>query len=210
MADFPAPPSEVLALLAAAVPDMQARAAGLDREEAFPEQDITLLISLGLLTAPLPRRLGGLGAGTEPEGCQLLFSILRTIGQGNMAVGRLFEAHVNAVKLIVDYGDAGQVQQMAGHVRAGSHVRRLGHGPARRRAWCCATARCRARRGRAPAPGTSRARWSRSRPGRARAWRRSAPTARSRSGRCAACCTGCAPASTAGCAWTASGCPWQT
>ena len=119
MADHPAPPSEVLALLGAAVPSMQARAAGLDREESFPEEDISLLVSLGLLTAPLPRRLGGLGAGTEPEGCQLLFGILRTIGQGNMAVGRLFEAHVNAVKLIVDYGDAGQVQKMAGHVRAG-------------------------------------------------------------------------------------------
>ncbi len=98
---------------------MQARAAGLDRDEAFPDEDIALLHSLGLLAAPLPRSLGGQGAGTEPAGCQLLFGILRTIGQGNMAVGRLFEAHVNAVKLILDYGDAGQVQQMATHVRAG-------------------------------------------------------------------------------------------
>ncbi len=98
---------------------MQARAAGLDRDEAFPDEDIALLHSLGLLTAPLPQTLGGQGAGTEPAGCQLLFGILRTIGQGNMAVGRLFEAHVNAVKLILDYGDAGQVQQTATHVRAG-------------------------------------------------------------------------------------------
>lgn len=119
MADFPTPSTNMLAHLAAAVPTMQAHAAGLDRDEAFPDEDIALLHSLGLLTAPLPRSLDGQGAGTEPEGCQLLFSILRTIGQGNMAVGRLFEAHVNAVKLIVDYGDAAQVQRMAGHVRAG-------------------------------------------------------------------------------------------
>lgn len=114
----PLPPNP-LPLLAAAVPAMQARAAALDREEAFPEEDITLLRGLGLLAAPLPRRLGGLGAGTEREGGMVLFDILRTIGQGNLAVGRLYEAHVNAIKLIVDYGDAGQVQAAAGNVRAG-------------------------------------------------------------------------------------------
>lgn len=119
MADVPSSSRDVAAKLAAAIPAMQARAARLDRDEAFPDEDIALLHSLGLLTAPLPRSLGGQGAGTEPEGCRLLFTILRTVGQGNMAVGRLFEAHVNAVKLIVDYGDAAQVQRMAGHLRAG-------------------------------------------------------------------------------------------
>ena len=113
------PSPDPLPALAAALPSMQSRAASLDRDEAFPDEDIALLESLGLLMAPVPRALGGLGAGTEPEGGAVLFRALRLIGQGNMAVGRLFEAHVNAVKLIVDYGNAGQVQALAERVRAG-------------------------------------------------------------------------------------------
>ena len=119
MNDLPAPPPDLLARVAAAVPAMQARAAELDRDEAFPDEDISLMRGLGLLAAPLPRVLGGLGIGTEPGGGALLFGVLRSIGQGNMAVGRLFEAHVNAVKLIVDYGTAEQVDALAVRARAG-------------------------------------------------------------------------------------------
>ena len=101
------------------MPDMQARAVALDREERFPDDDIQVLRGLGLLTAPLPRRLGGAGAGTEPEGAGLLFTVLRLVGRGNMAVGRLFEAHVNALKLILDYGSPSQVNLAAADAHAG-------------------------------------------------------------------------------------------
>lgn len=113
------PPDRAADALRAALPDMQARAAVLDREEQFPGDDIALLASLSLLTAPLPRKVGGHGAGTEPDGGDALFATLRVIGQGNMAVGRLYEAHVNALKLIVDYGTPGQVEQAAEDARAG-------------------------------------------------------------------------------------------
>lgn len=113
------PVSDLPAELAAAVPVMQARAAELDRDEAFPADDIALLRDLGLLIAPLPHRLGGRGAGTEPAGADLLLNSLRTVGRGNLAVGRLFEAHVNALKLIVDYGTPEQAEAAAADAHAG-------------------------------------------------------------------------------------------
>ena len=107
------------AALARLVPAMQARAAALDAEEAFPEQDFQALRELGAFKAPLPSSQGGQGAGTEPGGMDLILRILTILGQGNLAVGRLFEAHVNAVKLIAAYGTPAQVERAAAEVRDG-------------------------------------------------------------------------------------------
>ncbi|GAC1491674.1 MAG: acyl-CoA dehydrogenase family protein [Acetobacteraceae bacterium] len=101
------------------VPAMQARAIDLDAEEAFPEQDMALLRELGALLAPLPARLGGRGAGTEAAGAALIASLLRTLGQGNLAIGRLFEAHVNALQLITPFGSAAQIERVAADVQDG-------------------------------------------------------------------------------------------
>ena len=112
-------PDTLSAALARLVPAMQGRAAALDAEEAFPEQDMNTLRELGALMAPLPAGHGGQGAGTEPGGVDLILRILTTLGQGNLAVGRLFEAHVNAVKLITAYGTPAQVERAASEVRDG-------------------------------------------------------------------------------------------
>jgi len=112
-------PDALLTAVARLVPAMQGRAAALDAEAAFPVQDFQLLRELGALEAPLPSRLGGHGAGTEPQGAGLIASLLRTLGQGNLAVGRLFEAHVNALKLIVEFGTPSQAERAAADVRAG-------------------------------------------------------------------------------------------
>lgn len=112
-------PDALLAALAHLVPAMQERAIALDADEAFPEHDIQALRELGALTASLPSRLGGYGAGTAPEGCELLLDLLRSLGQGNLAVGRLFEAHVNALQLIVAYGSPTQIERAAADVRDG-------------------------------------------------------------------------------------------
>ena len=98
---------------------MQARAVALDRDGQFPTHDVALLRRLGLLTAPLPRSMGGWGAGTERDGADAVLAILRAIGCGNLALGRLYEAHVNALKLIVDYGTADQAAVAAGDASAG-------------------------------------------------------------------------------------------
>lgn len=107
------------AALVGLMPAMQARAAALDAEEAFPEQDFQVLRELGALRAPLPSSQGGQGAGTEPGGMDLIVRLLTILGQGNLAVGRLFEAHVNALKLIVAYGTPPQVERAAAEVRDG-------------------------------------------------------------------------------------------
>ncbi len=116
----PGPPWQAaVAQLEAAAASMQARAAVLDRDGQFPGDDVALLRSLGLLVAPLPRSVGGWGAGTERDGADALLAILRAIGRGNLALGRLYEAHVNALKLIVDYGAADQAEAAAQDARSG-------------------------------------------------------------------------------------------
>jgi len=96
--------------LAGAVADMQARAPALDQNGAFPTKDIALLRRLGLLAAPVPTELGGLGLGTEPDAALDIMEVLRLIGRGNLSVGRLYEAHVNALRLIMRDGTLAQRQ----------------------------------------------------------------------------------------------------
>lgn len=98
---------------------MADRAAALDHAAAFPAEDMALLRRLGLCAAPLPCRLGGTGAGTEPEGADAVFAILRLLGRGNASVGRLFEAHVNAVRLILRFGTPPQVDALVEDCRSG-------------------------------------------------------------------------------------------
>ncbi len=71
------------------------------------------------MLAPLPRSLGGLGLGTEPEAGAALLDALRLIGRGSLAVGRLYEGHVNAIRLLMQYGSAAQRQRAAADVSDG-------------------------------------------------------------------------------------------
>lgn len=109
----------LLAGLSRLVPGMQRRAEALDAAEAFPAEDMAALRTLGALASPLPRALGGLGAGTEPDGGVVLLEVLRLLGRGHLAVARLFEAHVNAVRLVARYGSPAQIASVAADVRGG-------------------------------------------------------------------------------------------
>lgn len=113
------PSAAVLADVVRLIPEMQERAVKLDAREAFPEHDFTLLRQIGALLMPLPTRFGGCGAGTEAAGADLLIGLLGALGQGNLAVGRLFEAHVNALQLIMTFGSPVQMEQAAADVQAG-------------------------------------------------------------------------------------------
>jgi alkylation response protein AidB-like acyl-CoA dehydrogenase len=97
----------------ALVPDMQERAVALDAAGVFPGADIERLCVCGALTAPLPRDLGGLGLGIESDGALTLMDVLCLIGRGNQSVGRLYEAHVNVVRLVTRYGTSAQLQGTA-------------------------------------------------------------------------------------------------
>lgn len=100
---------------------MADEASDLDRDEAFPTAAIRRLQEIGAFTAPLPRSFRGIGAGTEPGTTPTLVALLRGVGQGSLSVGRILEAHVNAIRLIMEYGSPAQRQGAAQDVHDG-HV----------------------------------------------------------------------------------------
>ncbi|MDT8329816.1 acyl-CoA dehydrogenase, partial [Roseomonas gilardii] len=62
---MPASQAEMLERLDALLPGMEERAARLDEEGGLPGEDVAVLGAAGMLAAPLPRALGGLGWGSE-------------------------------------------------------------------------------------------------------------------------------------------------
>jgi len=94
------------------------RAAGQDRDDGFPHADVADLARLGLLAAPVPAAAGGAGLGAEP-GAGTLAEVLRLVGSGSLALGRLYEGHVNALQLIGQYGEASQRARLFADARAG-------------------------------------------------------------------------------------------
>ncbi len=103
----------LLIRVTALVPQWSEHAAVLDSEGRIPEVELRQLRDMGALSAPLPVELGGLGVGTEPFGAPGLLRLLRLIGRGNLSLGRIFEGHVNALKLVALYGSADQLQAAA-------------------------------------------------------------------------------------------------
>src|ERR1700712_4305747 len=75
---------------------MQGRAGALDRDAAFPAAEIDRFRSIGALSPALPVT----GSGNANE----LAALLILVGQGNLSVGRILEAHLNALHLIGRYG----------------------------------------------------------------------------------------------------------
>ena len=109
----------LLARVAALVAPMAERAAGLDREGGFPTEDLAALREAGALLAPVPARMGGMGLGTEAAGASGLAALLGLVGRGSLAVGRVLEGHVNALKLVALYGTEAQLRRAAEDAAAG-------------------------------------------------------------------------------------------
>ena len=76
------------------------RAAGADRGWHDLSEDIAAMHAANWLTACLPRSGGGRGWGTQPAGTIAAFDALRKLGQVSLPAARLFEGHMNAVKLV--------------------------------------------------------------------------------------------------------------
>jgi alkylation response protein AidB-like acyl-CoA dehydrogenase len=90
------------------------RAEERDADGAFPDDEITELHRAGLLTAPLPLAWGGF----EPSAAELT-AWLRCIGGGSLSLGRLYEGHVNALALMLRYGDEAQIGRCVREAEAG-------------------------------------------------------------------------------------------
>ena len=84
------------------------RAAAQDHDGAFPVEEVRHLGVCGLLTAPFPPSLGGLGIAFGTP--RVLQPVLTEVGTGNLALGRLYEGHVNAVGLVARYGNAANLK----------------------------------------------------------------------------------------------------
>ena len=97
------------------------RAAVVDVAGAFPDEDFDDLHACGLLAAPLPPAHGGAGLAGDPGQAHALYRVLREVGRGNLAVGRVYEGHVNALALIEEWGSEEQLATAARDARAG-HV----------------------------------------------------------------------------------------
>ena len=79
-------------------------------------EDISALHVLGLLVAPLPSSEGGCSLGHGADSVDATIEVLSTIGRASLPWARLYEGHVNAVKLIILYGCELQNREMAHRV----------------------------------------------------------------------------------------------
>src|ERR1700721_4058133 len=84
-----------------------ARAGEYDEDGAYPAADVAALHEAGLLTAVLPVECGGAGLTGLA-----LSEVLRSIGSGSLPLGRLFEGHVNALALVLRYGNHERVERV--------------------------------------------------------------------------------------------------
>ena len=91
-----------------------ARAEAYDEDGAFPAADVDALRESGLLTAALPSKCGS----AELTGVSLS-EALRSIGSGSLPLGRLFEGHVNALELVLRYGNRDQIEMFGREARQG-------------------------------------------------------------------------------------------
>ena len=92
-------------------------AASLDYDDAFPAEEFQRLAEAGLLAAPLPKAHGGLGLCTEAGGMRAGLQLLARLGWGSLAVGRVYEGHVNALQLLNLFGTAAQRERAAADAR---------------------------------------------------------------------------------------------
>ncbi|MFD2718005.1 acyl-CoA dehydrogenase family protein [Hymenobacter monticola] len=114
----PATPAQAEMAAAQLAPKLFAQAAATDEVGAFPSQEFAWLQTAGLLTAALPADLGGAGLNVPAATLPLLHT-LQHIGRGNLAVGRVYEGHLNALLLIQQLGTAAQTARYAADARAG-------------------------------------------------------------------------------------------
>ena len=111
-------PAQAEAAAAQVAPRLFAQAAETDVPGGFPTQEFDWLHTAGLLTVALPNRLGGAGLDAAVATLPLLRT-LQHIGRGNLAVGRVYEGHLNALLLIQKLGNTAQVARYAADTRAG-------------------------------------------------------------------------------------------
>lgn len=116
--DTPPPPTDLLARADAAAEALWAAAPAFDREEI----DLTALLAplAALAREAAPARFGGTGLASDPALTSVLAGVLRRIGGADLSAGRLFEGHINAVKLVDRYAAPQAAAAFFAEVAAGA------------------------------------------------------------------------------------------
>ena len=90
-----------------------------DRGGSFPTIEVAALHRHGLLHAPLPVHHGGMGLGLYAATAPILRDVLRIIGGASLPLGRLYEGHVNAVRLVARFGTDRHLAMLGAEAEAG-------------------------------------------------------------------------------------------
>ncbi len=103
--------------LTRACTELWRRAAQFDRDGADPVALCAPLTEFAIFVDVLPLGYGGSGAFLEAAP---LAQALMMVGGADLSAGRIFEGHVNAVKLVFRYGDDAQKRALASDVLDGA------------------------------------------------------------------------------------------
>jgi len=95
------------------------QAALFDRSDADPAALLAPLIDADLFRQVTPKP-AGLGWATDPGKTGELYELLRRIGAANASAGRLFEGHVNGVKLVFTFGNETQRARIGRRIGEGA------------------------------------------------------------------------------------------
>jgi alkylation response protein AidB-like acyl-CoA dehydrogenase len=110
--------AELFATITALVTELAGEAANYDKAAHFPFASVARLRDAGLLMAPVPVEFGGFGLHGMGDSASL-FQLLHLFGYADLSLGRIFEAHVNALELIRQYGTPRQMEAAALAAQAG-------------------------------------------------------------------------------------------
>lgn len=94
----------------------------VDRDEGFPAETFRHLAEKGFYALPLPTERGGLELGVEAGTTLPLLILLKNVGRLNLAAGRVYEGHVNALQLLATYGTEEQQERYAADARDGKKL----------------------------------------------------------------------------------------
>ena len=97
-------------------------AAATDNPQSFPAATFAELSKAGIMQAVFPCRYGGRGLGIENRTTFELLTLLKTLGNGNLVVGRIYEGHFNAAQLICEYGTETQIARFAADAIERNHI----------------------------------------------------------------------------------------
>lgn len=90
-----------------------------DAEASWPADSVALLMRSGLHRTFAPPLSGGQGFETAQAENRALLDALRLVGRADLSLGRIFEGHVNALKLFAWYGSQAQQRRLETDLEAG-------------------------------------------------------------------------------------------